>query len=194
MLTSTRNYVGPKRLVMDIYYDYITNDEARTMVEIERRMKAFIQQDPDFLDPYIVLYENHRRRYKTDKAMLILNEAYQRALSMVLDTKGNWPDQLAWGWLENRHIIRTFLSRAEALYEFYFHEEALALYRNILRTDPRDAGGARFQILALRMGMPRTKFTHDFGRRDADGMKQHRWFERHHGKFPEEWQGLDWYE
>ena len=55
MLTSTRNYVGPKRLVMDTYYDYITNDEARTMVEIERRMKAFIQQDPDFLEEFHLL-------------------------------------------------------------------------------------------------------------------------------------------
>jgi tetratricopeptide (TPR) repeat protein len=177
---------------MEPYYDYITNDEARTMVDSERRMRAFIQQDPDFLDPYIALYENHRRRYKTDKAMLLLNEAYQRALRMVLDTNGNWPEQLEWDWLENRHIIRTFLNRAEALYEFYFHEEALSLYRNIMRTDPRDAGGTRFQILALRMGMPRTKFTNDFGWRDTDGMKKQRWFERHHSKFPEEWEALDW--
>lgn len=62
-------------------------------------------------------------------------------------------DILEWGWLENRHIIRTILNKAISLWENNHMDEALNLFRNLLKTNPNDNVGARYYILAIRMNM-----------------------------------------
>ncbi|MFN9111671.1 MAG: hypothetical protein ACK5XN_16535 [Bacteroidota bacterium] len=53
-------------------------------------------------------------------------------------------------------------NRADALYAHAFGQEALDLFRRIIRYDQRDANGVRFKILALRTGKSYKDYSIDF--------------------------------
>ena len=194
MMTSEgREFRAPKSAIMNAYYDFITQSPEPKGGQLTKQMKEFIQQDPDFLDPYNIMYHHLRDRYHAEKALDYLNQAYERALKQLLDDEGHWPARLDWEWMENRAIIRTLWNRADALYAHAFRQEALDLFRRIIRYDQRDANGVRFKILALRMGKSYKDYYIDFELMDPSGRNLHSWFDRNAKKFPEEWQGLDCY-
>jgi len=83
---------------------------------------------------------------------------------------------------------------ADALYAHAFRQEALDLFRRIIRCDRRDANGERFKILALRMGKPHKDYYIEFELMDPSGRHLHSRFDQNAKKFPEEWLGLDWQE
>lgn len=179
------------RPIMESYYEFITQEpEPRGMEQI-RQMKLYVKEDPDFLDPYVILYLEYKKKGDREKYAKYLNEAYARALHHILDKNGNWPDKLEWGWQENRHIIRTFHNRAEELYERYFFQEALELNRKLLKADPEDRTGVRFPILALRMGMSYFKYDLEFNWKDPIGENRLKWFRKHYMEDTEEWMDCD---
>lgn len=134
------------------------------------------------------LYNILEEEGKVSEAEKFLNEAYERALRLITDEKGNWPDKLEWGWLENRHIIRTLLNKGLHLWKIGENDSALDLFRKMLKTDPMDNVGARVYILAIRTGMSFEEFEDRFerdGDYDDDLMK---WFEENYKRFPEEFE------
>jgi len=172
------------------YYDVLDEYEAGTSTrKIKARLKELIEKDPDFLDPYISLYGMLLEENKTREAEEILDEAYRRALALITDEKGNWPDSLPWGWLENRHIIRTLVNKAVSLWDQEKTDEALEMFRKLLRTNPSDNAGVRFYILAIRLNMSLEEFEKKFDKggfylaTEIDG-----WFEENSKKFPDEFE------
>jgi len=153
-----------------------------------KQLKQLIKQDPDYLDPYIMLYGIFQDKGYYFESLVILDSAYERALHFITDKKGNWPDVLEWGWLENRHIIRALLNKA---FDFWTENQtldALNLLRKLLRTNPVDNIGARDYILAIRMGMSFEGFQESFdqnGFYDGDIMD---WFEENYKNFPDEFE------
>jgi len=112
-----REYVDKDHEVMDNYYDLSEKYNRRNAKSIKRQLKQLIEKDPDSLDLYLLLYEILQEEGDLQEAERVLDEAYDRALKLIKDKKGNWPDLLRWGWLENRHIIRTILNKAISLWE-----------------------------------------------------------------------------
>ncbi len=94
----------------------------------------------------------------------LLETAYQQALNMILDKQGKWPDDLPWGWQENRHIIRTLLNKAIFFWTMEQRTEARDLFTNLLRSNPMDNIGARDFLLAILMEMSYPKFQEKFDR------------------------------
>lgn len=151
-----KDFVDKDHPVMSDYYDFL--DSERSPRKTEKKMMEFIKEDPQFLDPYLMLFELYQDEGDFKKAEEILDQAYKIALKTVTDKKGNWPDEMLWGFLENRHIIRTFLNKALNLWIKDKNEEALKLLRKLLRSNPRDNIGARNYILAIRLGMEFDQF------------------------------------
>jgi hypothetical protein len=187
-----REYVDKGRAVMSLYYnlcdDVYAKHEGRNTRAIKRQLKQLIERDPDFLDPYLLLCDLFLEEDNLLEAERTLNAAYERALSLITDTKGNWPDVLEWGWLENRHIIRTILSKAMALWISGETGSALDVLRQLLKTNPGDNVGARNYLLAIRMGMRFDEFETRFnkgGYYDSDLVN---WFEANYKKFPDEFE------
>lgn len=149
-------------------------------------LKRLIEEDPDFLDPYLELYEIYQVENKDHKARQTLDEAYERAIDLITDKQGNWPDALLWGFLENRHIIRTLLNKALLEWEDGNNDKALELLRSLLRTNPNDNVGARDYILAIRMGFSMYGFEDRFNKGGYYDMDLTIWFEEHARKFPDE--------
>ncbi|MBN1455927.1 MAG: hypothetical protein JW945_06735 [Methanomicrobia archaeon] len=164
---------------------------GRNISAVKKRLKQLIERDPDFFDPYLLLCDLFLDEDNPQEAERLLNTAYERALNLITDTKGNWPDVLEWGWLENRHIIRAILEKAIASWYCGENESALDLLRKVLKSNPGDNVGARNYILAIRMGMSCDEFDTRFdkgGYYDSDLVN---WFEANYKNFPDE---FEWWE
>ena len=182
-------FVDRDHKVMGEYYDFL-DSEQNTPAQTEKKMMEFIKTDPAFLDPYLLLFELYQNKKEVGKARGILERAYQIAIKAITDRKGNWPEEMLWGHLENRHIIRTLLNKAMNLWVHGENDAALNLLRKLLRSNPGDNIGARNYILAIRLGMKfeefETQMASEYG---YDGKKMMA-FEKKMKKFPDE---FDWW-
>jgi len=152
--------------------------------------RRLIREDPDHLDPYLILRQVLRETDREREAAEVLDEAYGRAVRMITDDQGRWPDVLEWGWLENRHIIRTLLNKALDHWDKGETDPALEILRRLLRMNPGDNIGARDYILAIRMGMGFREYEETFASDGPfggyDGIKMMNWFDENIDRFPDE--------
>ena len=190
MSKSNREFVDKNRDV-SAYYALRERFNGRNMAFIKREAKKLIEQDPDFLDWYILLYEMLKEQVNFKEADEILDKAYKRALALITDEDGNWPDLLEWGWLQNRHIIRTLLNKAISLWRNKQNEEALDLFRKLLKTNSTDNAGAREFILAIRMNVTYPEFERRFDKGGYYDKELPDWFEEHYKKFPDEFEAWE---
>ena len=190
-MTNLREYVDRDHEVMDTYYDLCERYTGRNAKTIKKQLEELIKRDPDFLDSYIFLYRILFRENKAKEAKKVLNEAYERAVKLITDENGNWPDILEWGWLENRHIIRAILNKGVLSWGSNDTECAITIFRNLLKTNPCDNPGVRFYILAIRMGISFRKFEKRFNRGGFYHQDLLEWFEENYQKFPDE---FGWWE
>jgi tetratricopeptide (TPR) repeat protein len=191
MTKKLREFVDKDHQVMDIYYDLCEKYSGSNVKSVKRQLKQLIEKDPDFLDPYLLLYEILQDEGNLSEAEKIFNEAYERSLKLIMDKKGNWPDVLEWGWLENRHIIRTILNKTISLWKIGETDGALNLFRKLLKTNPGDNVGARDYILAIRMNMSFEDFEKRFNKGGYYDMDLSDWFDKNYKRFPDD---FDWWE
>ena len=176
---------------MDDYYGLCERCTGRNAKTIKRELRRLIEKDPDFLDSYLLLFEILQDEDNFPEAEKVLDEAYHRAVNLITDKKGNWPDILRWSWLENRHIIRTIVNKALLLWDENKAEEALDLLRKLLLTNPNDNVGARFNILGIRMNMSFEEFENRFNKGGFYDSEIMRWFGENYSQFPDE---FEWWE
>lgn len=191
MAKKQREYVDKNHKVRDVYYDLCEKYNGSNTKSIKRQLKQLIEKDHDFLDSYLLLYEILQDDGNLPEAEKILNDAYERTLKLIIDKKGNWPDVLEWGWLENRHIIRTILNKAISLWKNKEIDDALDLFRKLLKTNPGDNVGARDYILAIRMNMSFEEFENRFDRGGYCDKELSDWFDENYKRFPGE---FGWWE
>lgn len=185
-----REFIDRRRDVRDTYYELEEGFNGRNVKAVKKQLKALIEEYPDFLDSYLFLREILQDEGKIKEADKLLDNAYNRAIKLITDEKGNWPDILGWGCMRNRHVIRTILNKAISLWDCGKDSEALVIFRKLLKTNPGDNIGAREFILAIRMKMSFKKFEKRFdkgGYTDADITH---WFAKNYRKFPDE---FDWW-
>ena len=177
------------------YYDlleqvqYSEDLNAAALANLETRLQQMITIEPDYLDPYLLLYRVNMLGGKVLVAGQILDKAYKRSLELITDSEGNWPDLMEWGWQENRPIIRTLMQKAENLWIESLdgpnrQEEAKEIYSQLLRVNPNDNAGARYPLLALLEGMNYAEYDSGFlGENEHDVFEK--WFVRASKKHPE---------
>ena len=191
MTKKQREYIDKNHKVMDIYYDLCEKYNGNNSEYIKKQLGHLIVKDPDFLDSYLFLYEILLDEGNLLEGEKILNYAYERALKLITDKEGNWPDILEWGWLQNRHIIRTILNKAISLWENKKIDDALDLFRKLLKTNPNDNVGARYYILAIRMKISFEEFEKRFDKGGYYDMELSEWFNENYKRFPDE---FDWWD
>ena len=154
-------------------------------------LRALIEEDPFYLDPYLLTVEFLEELELHDEAAYMLEKAYQRAVDLVTAEDGNWPDKLRWGFVENRHIIRTLVSKAVFYWKSDQNEEALELFGRLLKMNPNDNAGNRYFILGILTGMSFQEFTDRFDKGGYYDNEIDEWFNDHYTKFPDELGGWD---
>ena len=182
-------FVDKNHKVMSEYYDLL--ESATSDAQLKREMKKMIKIDLDFYDPYIVA-DLEIEIGNNKKGCQLIQEAYERAVKRIADAKGDWPKLMQWGFLENRHLMRVLERQAVVLWEDGKTEEALDIFRRLLCVNPDDNQGARYSILALRLGLG-TDWYAPFEVKDGpmaseaiDAFATEKWFETNAKKFPEE--------
>lgn len=184
-----REFVDQDHEVIDDYHKLIQEEPGIPLLKVE--LKKLIKKDPDFFDSYLTLFNILQSEGRQREAEKLLDEAYKRAINLITDQKGEWPDLLEWGWVENRHIIRTLLNKAISLWRSGKTDDALDLFRKLLRSNPGDNVGARDYILAIRMKMSFKKFEKRFNKGGFYDSHLSDWFEKNYRKFPDE---FDWWD
>ena len=190
---SPNEFIDKDRNVMYEYYNLLDSD--LTEAKLAKSMLKLILKDPDFLDSYIVSADILLRSNKIRSGLKLIEEAYERALRLIVDENGKWPKRMSWGFLENRHIMRAIERYAHISWEENNPELALEIYRRLLRVNINDNQGVRYAILALRMGLGpdwdfkfMVKKGHMAGLIDA--MQIDNWFNENSKNFPEEFNFL----
>lgn len=176
-----REFLDKGRAVMREYYDILESGRGA------RAMRALIVRDPDFYDSYLYVANDLRESGRESEARWLEDEAFRRARARIEDKKGNWPDRLEWGWLENRHIIRALVMGADNLWMDGRTDEALNIYRKLLRSNLNDNIGARYAIIGLRLGLSYAEYIREVWPEPTMPAEHiDKWFRNHAPKFPEE--------
>jgi tetratricopeptide (TPR) repeat protein len=186
-------FIDKDHAVMHEFYEI--TETVRSRRKLKAEMQRLIEEDPLFFDPYLVLADVLFEEGKKEAARKLISDAYHKTVRLIADKNGSWPKEMAWGWLENRHIMRAIERYAYQVWEEGSREEALDIFRRLLRANPRDNQGARHSILAIRLGLG-TDWEDQFLVKEGPMAGQaletgplHRWFEENAKQFPEE---FDW--
>ncbi len=186
--SSPAEFIDRDRPTMQKFYDLTTQVERMKPAMAERELRALIARDPDFLDSYAMLADLLEYQDRDAEAQQLRDEAGMRALRLVLGHRGQWPQTLDWGWLENRHIIRALNMRAQHLWSTGELESGLELFRHLLASNLNDNIGARHSILAVRLGLGADDWYEPFATPEGylRAVEVMEWFDRESKKFPEE--------
>ncbi len=182
-----KEFFDKNHKVMSKYYDL--SEKELTY----KQMKKLIKQDPDFYDSYLIASDILKHEGKSKQAKELLYTGYTRALKRIVDNKGNFPKIIEWGWLENRHVVRIIERWGFEVWESGEEKQALEIFRKLLKTNLNDNIGARYNILAIRLGLG-SDYEEKFACKDdpdyIDANKIWNWFEKHRKRFPDE---FDWW-
>jgi len=183
--------------VQDRYYEIAcdklelinTKSDARKIV---KELEDLIKVDPGFLDSYNLAAEILRDDLGEDeKANQLEKQAYDVAIKTIADKHGGWPKNLIWGYLENRHIIRAIDRWAYNLWWKRETDQALEIFHKLLSSNLGDNIGARFSILAIRMGLRPDYDKKWAGEYGIDVLKLHKWWNRNYKKYIDDFKDWD---
>ncbi len=181
-----RVYVDREHKVMMYFYDLCEICDSETAKFVKKELRKLIEKDPNFLDSYLFLYEILMDEGSGEGVEELLNEAYERAIKLITDEEGEWPDVLSWDILENRHIIRAIVNKALCEWDKGGEDTSLHLFQKLLKTDPWDGAGIKFYILAIKMYLSFDEFENRFNKGGYYDEELHTWFEENYHKFPDE--------
>lgn len=135
----------------DLYYDameLLDDSGAAGAKKAENLLLKAIKSDPHRVQPYIGLahvYGTTRNKQEAEKAIL---KAYEETINQF----PVWPDEMEWGYIENRPYMRATQSRADLYADKGMKEEAIELYRLLLRLNPNDNQGIRYLVAGIYAG------------------------------------------
>src|SRR5690554_647341 len=165
-----------RKTSMEFYdiQDSITEDNIPPVI---KNLKKLINKDRFYFDPYLLLADIFERIGKKDESEKIITDAYDRALELVTEKSGQWPEKLEWGWLENRHIIRTFVNMGLLYWKKNKTLEAYSLFQKLLETNPNDNAGVRYFMLAILEKMSEKEFNKRFDKGGYWDNEVDNWFD-----------------
>ena len=164
--------------VNEMYWDFLESEDADNTKKAIKRLKAIIKKDPNYFDPYIALHDYYLDDNRLKDASEIIYKGYTRAMKLILKND-RFPDELLWGFMENRHIIRILFNYATILW-LSDKKSALFIFKRLLRSNPDDNIGARYSIIGILEGFKsQDELEKQFLSKDGeyiDWEKQEEWF------------------
>jgi hypothetical protein len=185
-------FMDKDRTVMDEYYEVTERFQAQqiSLIETKQALSRLIETDKYFLDSYLYLAQIEYDEENYEKYSRLVWDAYLKAMHLVANANGDYPKSLPWSWIENRHIIRALCNFALLQWKQDNIRLSLEIYRKLLASNLNDNIGARYSILAIRLGYGpeyEVLFLPDsvpvYG---LDAKKMNAWFDTNAPKFPNE--------
>ena len=138
--------------VNELYWEFLESPEADDVKKSIKALKSMIVKDANYFDPYITLHEYYLMDGDYKKAIKTIEDGFKRAIDLV-DNNGRFPDELPWGFMENRHIIRMIFNFG--MFAWANDEDkniALNIFMQLLKSNHNDNIGARYSIVAILEG------------------------------------------
>jgi len=138
--------------VNELYWEFLRSPEADDVKKSIKALKSMIVKDANYFDPYITLHEYYLMDGDYKKAIKTIEDGFKRAIDLV-DNNGRFPDELPWGFMENRHIIRMIFNFG--MFAWANDEDkniALNIFMQLLKSNHNDNIGARYSIVAILEG------------------------------------------
>lgn len=165
--------------VNELYWEFIESPEADDIKKSIKALKGMVKKDADYFDPYITLHEYYLMDRDFKNAIKIMEEGFKRAIDLI-DNNGRFPDELPWGFIENRHIIRMIFNFGMFIWVNEDKDIALNIFMELLKSNHNDNIGARYSIVAILEGFgSQEEYEEQFESKNGmglDGMALEEWF------------------
>lgn len=165
--------------VNELYWEFTESPEADDVKKSIKALKAMIKKDANYFDPYITLHEYYLMDGDVEKAIEIIEQGFKRAIDLI-DIDGRFPDELPWGFIENRHIIRMIFNFGMFVWANEDKDIALKIFMELLKSNHNDNIGARYSIVAILEGFnSQEAYEEQFESESGHGleyMKVEEWF------------------
>ncbi|OGZ68632.1 MAG: hypothetical protein A3D44_03905 [Candidatus Staskawiczbacteria bacterium RIFCSPHIGHO2_02_FULL_42_22] len=150
-----------------LYYDAMECLESgKSGVErAETLLQEALNIDADYVQTHIGFAHMYGASGNKKKAEEAIKEAYE----MTLKAFPKWPRRLEWGFLENRAYLRALQYRADLYWDDDENDEAIKIFRLLLKLNPNDNQGVRYEIAGLYAGINGKEVSRMF---DEGNMKQ----------------------
>ena len=138
--------------VNELYWKFLESPEADDVKKSIKVLKSIIKKDANYFDPYITLHEYYLMDGDVKNAIKTIEEGFKGAIDLI-DNNGRFPDELPWGFMENRHIIRMIFNFGMFIWANDEDKEiALNIFIELLKSNHNDNIGVRYSIVAILEG------------------------------------------
>ncbi len=158
--------------INDCYYDALEllGGGKKGMKEALRLLNIALKMDEDYVQThigFICAYGAIGDEKKKDEA---IKTAYEKTLKKF----PKWPKEMIWGYIENRAYMRAIQYMGDWYWDKGENEKAIELYRLLLKLNPNDNQGVRYEIAALYAGLSGK----DVNRMTDEGNEKQDWSEQ----------------
>lgn len=133
----------------DLYYDAMDFLNVGEFSKAEELLLKAKDMDPDHIQTYVGLVSAYARDKDKEKREENIKIAYEKTLKAF----PSWPRRMEWGVLENRAPLRAIGYMADMHWDNGEYDEAEKLFRLVLRLNPNDNQGIRYEISAMLAGL-----------------------------------------
>jgi len=153
----------------DLYYDAMEAIDAEEYKSAEKLLLDALVMDSDYVQTYIGLVNLYSVWKKTKKTQENIKIAFEKTKQQF----PKWPRKMLWGYLENRAYLRAIQYQADLFADNGDNDNAINLYKLILRLNPNDNQGVRYLVAGLYAGIRGEKINQMFdeGNRKQDWSK-----------------------
>ena len=151
------------------YYDAmerLDGEKARAK-EALKLLEAALEMDEDYVQTYIGLISVYSILGKKEKAEEMIKVAYEKTLKKF----PKWPKNMEWGDMDNRAYLRAIQHMADLYWDNGENDKAIELFRLLLKLNPNDNQGVRYEIAGLYAGLKGT----DINKMFDEGNKNQDW-------------------
>ena len=135
----------------ECYYDALEllgqgESGAKKALEL---LNLALEMDEDYVQTYIGFICVYGALGKDEDREKMTKMAYSKTLKKFPE----WPEKMEWGWLDNRAHLLAIQYMAELYWDKGQDDGAVELFRLLLKLNPNDNQGVRYEIAGLYAGL-----------------------------------------
>jgi len=158
--------------ISDYYYDALEllDGGKKEVKKALRLLNIALKMDEDYVQTYIgfvCVYGAMGDKKKQEDSIKI---AYEKTLKKF----PRWPEQMMWGYIDNRAYMRAIQYMGELYWDNGENTKAVELFRLLLKLNPGDNQGVRYEIAGLYAGLS----GEDVNRMTDEGNEKQDWSEQ----------------
>lgn len=151
----------------DYYYDAMDYLEGGSVEQAIKILNKALILNPDSVQAHLGMAEAYHVGDDYKNARNWIDLAYKKIKKVF----PSWPRRLLWGDIDNRAYLRVIAHKADFLCDEGKKDEALTLYKLLIKLNPNDNQGIRYLISGIYAGLT----GQDVNRMFDEGNKKQNW-------------------